>query len=382
MANTTSAMDALLSNHSRENRGPEVLAACIISMIFCVLATVVRLVAQATIRRLFTPDSILIIFASILALAVSSCTIVAVKNGLGRHEYWVMKEDPHPPERTALIFEMGYVVTVLQAVALMFNKLSILFFYQRAFNSIIRSLRYTIWALFVFCTGLGVGSTIAFICACVPPQMFWLRVYPIFGFEPPEPLHGTCEPQRLHLGVPLLLDLFSEVVMLLVPVFVLWNLQMPGRKKAAVIFTFSLGIFVTAISAVRFYYSWKLENGGDLSWDDTDSYMWNSVQLCWGVVVACIPASAPLLRVVQKSTTASKSRRPFKPHGYMMSSNGRGAQGKGQRHAQRLDSVTELTTSSWDEGESGRWTNSADPSLELEEDRRDRQQPWLLRNMA
>ncbi|RAK90186.1 hypothetical protein BO79DRAFT_244566 [Aspergillus costaricaensis CBS 115574] len=375
MANNTSAMDALLSNHSRENRGPEVLAACIISMFFCVLATVVRLVAQATIRRLFTPDSILIIFASILALAVSSCTIAAVKNGLGRHEYWVMKEDPHPPERTAFIFEMGYVVTVLQAAALMFNKLSILFFYQRAFNSIIRSLRYTIWALFVFCTGLGVGSTVAFICACVPPQMFWLRVYPIFGFEPPEPLHGHCEPQRLHLGVPLLLDLFSEVVMLLVPVFVLWNLQMPCRKKAAVIFTFSLGAFVTAISAVRFYYSWKLENGGDLSWDDTDSYMWNSVQLCWGVVTACIPASAPLLRVVQKSTTVSKSRRPFKPHGYMMSTNGRVAQGKGQRHAQRLDSVTELTNSSWDEGESGPWTNSADPSLELEEGRRDKHRP-------
>ncbi|GKZ30065.1 hypothetical protein AbraIFM66950_007673 [Aspergillus brasiliensis] len=375
MANSTSAMDALLSNHSRENRGPEVLAACIISMVFCVLATVIRLVAQATIRRLFTPDSILIIFAAILALAVSSCTIVAVKNGLGRHEYWVMKEDPHPPERTALIFEMGYVVTVLQAVALMFNKLSILFFYQRAFTSIVRSLRYTIWALFVFCTGLGVGSTVAFICACVPPQMFWLRVYPIFGFEPPEPLHGTCEPQRLHLGVPLLLDLFSEVVMLLVPVIVLWNLQMPYRKKVAVIFTFTLGGFVTAISAVRFYYSWQLENGGDLSWDDTDSYLWNSVQLCWGVVTACIPASAPLLRVVQKSTTASKSRRPFKAHGYMMSTNGRLAQGKGPRHAQRLGSVTELTSSSWDEGGSGPWTNSADPSLELEDGRRDKHQP-------
>jgi hypothetical protein len=88
-------VDKLLSNHSREDRGPAVLGGCIIGIICCVLAVAVRLKAQASIRRLWTGDSILIVCAAILSLAVAACTIAAQKNGLGRHEVSVMpKKEP------------------------------------------------------------------------------------------------------------------------------------------------------------------------------------------------------------------------------------------------------------------------------------------------
>lgn len=243
---------------------------------------------------------------------------------------------------------MGYIVTVLQAVALMFTKLSILLFYHRAFTTVLRPVKWTIWILFYYCIGLGIGSTVEFICACIPPQMFWLRVYPIFGYELPEPLEENCLPQQMHLGVPLLLDLASEIVMLAVPAIVLWNLQLPLRKKIGLTFAFSMGIFVTAISVVRFYYSWRMVNDGDLSWDDTDSFMWTSVQVCFGVTTACIPACAPLLRMIQAQTTrkatyGSSFKSNFTSH---------------SKPKAETDSVMNLARPAWDDVEHIPWTSN------------------------
>ncbi|KAK1149549.1 hypothetical protein N8T08_005098 [Aspergillus melleus] len=315
--------------HLHEDRGPEVLAACVVSIVFCVLAVILRIWAQSLIHKTFTPDSILIYIAAVIAIATAACTIAAVQSGLGKHQ-------------------MGYIVTVLQAAALMFTKLSILLFYQRAFTTVLRPVKWTIWILFYYCIGLGIGSTVEFICACIPPQMFWLRVYPIFGYELPEPLEENCLPQQMHLGVPLLLDLASEIVMLAVPAIVLWNLQLPLRKKIGLTFAFSMGIFVTAISVIRFYYSWHMVNDGDLSWDDTDSFMWTSVQVCFGITTACIPACAPLLRMVQahttrKATYGSSFKSNFTSH---------------LKPKAETDSVMNLAQTSWDDVERVPWTRN------------------------
>jgi hypothetical protein len=204
---------------------------------------------------------------------------------------------------------MGYVVTLFQAANLMFVKLAILVFYQRVFTGASRRLKVIMWIVFAYCLALGVGSTVEFILSCIPPQMFWLRVYPIMGYEPPEPIHGSCEPQTLHLVVPLILDLASEITLLIIPAVVLWNLQMPWRKKSGIIAAFSLGIFVTAISIARLVFAYQLEDAGDLSYDDTTTFLWTCIQSCFGVTTACIPAMAPLYRFAQtqgRSSSTSK----------------------------------------------------------------------------
>lgn len=188
----------------------------------------------------------------------------------------------------------------------MFTKLSILLFYRRIFTTGTKIMKWAIWGWFAISVGLGIGATIEFALACNPPRMFWIRVYIILGFEPPEPLTGVCLPQTAHLAVPMMVDLVSEVALLCIPAIGLWNLQLPKRKKIGVFFAFSLGIFVTAISIVRFIYAFQLSNHGDLSYDNSSSYIWTCVQVCFGVAAACIPAMAPLYRL-GKSSIAAKT---------------------------------------------------------------------------
>lgn len=79
--------------HLSEDRGPEVLAACIISIVFCVLAIILRIWAQSLIHKVFTADSILIFIAAVIAIATASCTVAAVGSGLGKHQ--VREKDTH-----------------------------------------------------------------------------------------------------------------------------------------------------------------------------------------------------------------------------------------------------------------------------------------------
>ncbi|KAL1961559.1 hypothetical protein VTN77DRAFT_1596 [Rasamsonia byssochlamydoides] len=296
---STSSSLAYQKAHFDDDRAPGILAACIIGIFFAAVSVILRLWAQAMIGKMLSADSWLILIAAVTAIATAACTLAAIDNGLGKHEFRVLSEDPNPPERTAFIFEMGYVVTVVQAVGLIFTKLSILLFYHRVFTTPHRALKWTIRLLFACCLALNVASIIEFILACIPPQAFWLQVYPALGYAPPDPRVGTCNSHILHLVVPPVADLIFDTLVLVVPAVVLWNLQLPVRKRIGLIFAFSFGTFVTAISILRFVFGFKMESGGDLSWDASDSFLWTSVQICFGVSTACIPAMAPLYRLAK-----------------------------------------------------------------------------------
>lgn len=84
-SSTAGEVDALLSDHSTSNRGPEMLGACITSMIFCVIGLSIRVWAQSLIHRIWTVDCILIILAAIFTLATAGCVIAAVASGMGQH---------------------------------------------------------------------------------------------------------------------------------------------------------------------------------------------------------------------------------------------------------------------------------------------------------
>ena len=202
---------------------------------------------------------------------------------------------------------MGYIVMLLQAMALMFTKLSVLLFYRRVLTTRSKLQTWVIWILFAYCLVLGIGSAIEFILACNPPDLLWLRVYRNLDYEPPKSPSGTCESRTLHLAIPLMADLVSEVVLLTIPAIALQSLSISFQKKLGVYFAFSLGIFVTVISIVRFVFAFQYQDGDDLSWDDSNSLLWTAIQVCFGVTAACVPATAPLYRSLKACQTQKET---------------------------------------------------------------------------
>ena len=72
--------------HYHENRGPELLAGCIISIFFVAIGISFRFWAHLTTGKGFAADSWLILTAAVIAIATTACVIIAVANGLGKHE--------------------------------------------------------------------------------------------------------------------------------------------------------------------------------------------------------------------------------------------------------------------------------------------------------
>lgn len=109
-------------------------------------------------------------------------------------------------------------------------KISVLLLYHRIF-------RFT-WSIYV-CAFLSIGYTISvsttISLACVPTSFFWTQwVDPLSG--------GYCRINLYNFylwnGVA---NLFTDVIILCVPIPVVWKLQMPRPQKFAICGIFLLG---------------------------------------------------------------------------------------------------------------------------------------------
>lgn len=157
------------------------------------------------------------------------------------------------------------------------------------------------------CVLLGISTTLLFILQCIPAPVFWNRVYLMFPGAPANgPTEGYCMDQVAHVVVPVVLDLVTEIAIMLLPSRLLWNLRLPLKKKIGLTVTFSLGIFVSATNIVRIVYYAQVINGGDLAWDDIDAFIWTIVCMCFAVVCSSIPPCAPLLKVWSRRTRSEQ----------------------------------------------------------------------------
>jgi hypothetical protein len=186
----------------------------------------------------------------------------------------------------------------------MFTKLAIIALYARIFGLIHhdRFFRYGIYVCAAFSMLLGIMEILVFVLQCIPPEVFWNRIYLLFPVGHPKGrTEGYCMDQVSHVVAPIALDLVSEVAIMLLPARILWKLRLPRKKKIGLSITFGLGIFVTVTNIVRINIYAKMVNGGDIAWDDIDAFVWTIVQMSIAVICASIPPCAPLLRLFSRN---------------------------------------------------------------------------------
>lgn len=196
---------------------------------------------------------------------------------------------------------------IVQFPSIMFTKLAIISVYHRVF-SVNRTLTYTLYAIGVYTIALGIGCTLLFIFVCHPVRVFWERLYFILpGTIPPGATDkGFCVPVMPTILTPLFLEFVSEVALLLFPAIALRKARLSLRKKVGLYFVFTLGGFVTAMSAIRLHYIVIVKDLGDLTWEPAPAVVWTSVQTCFGVVCASLPGTAPLLRLWRERDRAEE----------------------------------------------------------------------------
>lgn len=110
----------------------------------------------------------------------------------------------------------------------MLIKISVLLLYKRTFT--IKSMRYTIYAVGAFVFSNALSNVISFAFQCTPAAQFW---------NPESPGHCVNRPVLMMLAS--LFPMLTDFVIYLMPMPVIWQLQMTVRRKLELTLVFAVG---------------------------------------------------------------------------------------------------------------------------------------------
>lgn len=112
----------------------------------------------------------------------------------------------------------------------MLIQLSFLFFYKRVFTPMKRWFKYTLYALGFCSIGENLAVIITVLCYCTPFNYYWNKS-----------IKGHCPPFILIYLIGLILNLVTDIAILVAPIPIIWGLQMNARSKIALTGIFLLG---------------------------------------------------------------------------------------------------------------------------------------------
>ncbi|KAL8854181.1 MAG: hypothetical protein Q9198_010935, partial [Flavoplaca austrocitrina] len=180
-----------------------------------------------------------------------------------------------------------YAYQIFWAITMAFIKISILLFYRRLFPSTAttKTWRMCDLALIIFTVAVCLVSVFGSSFACTPVAHIW----------DPISTNGHCINLIGFARFTSITGLVTDILILTLPIPIVWNLQMEQSKKIAVTGVFLLGSFVCVASAIRFYYLEQIDRW-DPTWGNVNSLIWTNIEPSVGIICACLPIMAPILR--------------------------------------------------------------------------------------
>ena len=198
------------------NRTPAVVAIAILMVILTTTATALRFMSRKMSGAGYCLDDWVILAALPFTWSNPIGSLVVSHFGFGKH----LANIPHPHTALTMHLKNAYSQALAYFVALGLIKTSVLLFYARIFPG--KQLRMTLWMLFWFTWAWVIVFGITSILQCSPVHKAWDPLIP-----------GDCvNLDRLVLGnaIP---NITSDIILVLLPVRLVWRLQLPRSQKIA-----------------------------------------------------------------------------------------------------------------------------------------------------
>ncbi|KAF3042926.1 hypothetical protein E8E12_007130 [Didymella heteroderae] len=190
-------------------------------------------------------------------------------NGFGLH-YWNV-----PATNAVGLLKLFYVCQMLYVAVQIFSKVAILSLYSRLFPDFIKWFRWSVRGMIAFMFLHGLVFFLLVVFQCLPINSIWDKTI----------TDAKCLPVSAVIGFTGAgLSIVEDFIILLLPLPVVWKLQMSTKKKIGVILLISVGSFATITSIVRLKYVVKYSNSFDSTWDNVDIIKWSLIE----ILSACI----------------------------------------------------------------------------------------------
>lgn len=276
------------------SQDPTRVAHVVVLSVFSFLALVAvifRLWARKIQRNTWESNDYLIVVGLIWALALSVFTMHS-------NIYWDLGGDDTQygsPEAigklVVLQFKALIVGQVTWAVAVTFIRASVLALYIRIFRT--RSFRMTCYITHGMNAAFGAATILGACLICQPLSYNW--DHSIRG--------GYCGDQRsldLFIGI---FNLIMDVTVVLLPMPVLWGLQMAMGKKLVLSSMFGLGIIICVITLIRIDIT-RWNHGSNAQQIYSLLALFTCLEALLGVINACLPVLKPIFNKLGDSSAS------------------------------------------------------------------------------
>lgn len=207
------------------DRGVKLLVLVSVFWALAILAVVLRVWARVLKRQRIVFNDWSAFVALIFTSGLAICNLVAVTHGgVGQHLINTTMA------QQTMDVKIYAVVWLFQALANSFVRLSFLDLLRRIFR--VRAFEIATWILMGLATAYAVGCFIAFWALCRPFAANWN----------PYIKGAKCGNQYMTYLLSAIFNLLLDFSIILLPLPVLWGLQMKTQKKLALTAIFTVGL--------------------------------------------------------------------------------------------------------------------------------------------
>ncbi|KAF7621031.1 hypothetical protein F9C07_2282836 [Aspergillus flavus] len=269
-----------------ETKGPALPTIVLLFYVLATSALSVRLYDKLKISRQFFAEDYLII------LSIVPTTVVTIIVLLSKWKYLI---DRHTWDLPPQYFRPAKILVTVDFVffflASTFVRLSFLAFYRRLVaHTKTRLYQCTIYVTMFVTAVLAVAYISALLFRCSP-------VKAAYDFNPPTfypdyPYHCTNREMILFTGS--LLSTILDFWIMLIPIPLAWQLDLPLKQRLGVLGMFLLGLLICTCGAIKTRYLYTLFSTYDEVWVSTPIWILSALELHIGILCS----SAPTIRVV------------------------------------------------------------------------------------
>ncbi|KAF2466473.1 uncharacterized protein BDR25DRAFT_269074, partial [Lindgomyces ingoldianus] len=184
--------------------------------------------------------------------------------------------------------QITLAIEVLYLVATSLIKISILCFYRRITNGTIsKAFVYWVWVSIVFVVCYCIIFVFIIVFSCSPIEAYWH----LFDLAWRLSHELKCHNEAVEIISVVVISTLQDLFICALPIFLVWNLQISRRQKAALIGIFALGLLTCVCGVMRTYYAiYVYYYTYDITWIAHHGWIWTALEADLGVICASAPA--------------------------------------------------------------------------------------------
>ncbi|KAK4158659.1 hypothetical protein QBC43DRAFT_223803 [Cladorrhinum sp. PSN259] len=282
-----------LPSNPAENAAPRIIGATMTVTMLALITYSARMYARVFMVRNLGLDDYFMSLAMALAIVGEGLIWGSTIYGAGRHMGDI------PPEHISTGLKLNFISQPIFLIAICVVKLAVGSTLLRIATSAVY--RRIIIGIMVFMSFYTIGCFFTIVLQCTNIAALW---------DPVVAQTATCWDTKTlqtlsytNVALNILTDFCFAVI---IPVPLLWGLQMNKRKRASLIVALGLGCFACAAAIAKIPSIVDYGKTGDWLWDSRDICIWTVVEANVGILAGSIPALRPLFKNVIGSSFKSK----------------------------------------------------------------------------